>query len=68
MAVLDHVKKPETRHSAHSDLAQLAAQTVFSVMDHLQKWIHHRGGVLAVRAQEAAAKARVSGSTVNGLY
>ncbi|ELT94946.1 hypothetical protein CAPTEDRAFT_164972 [Capitella teleta] len=49
LAVLQQLQLPDAPSqltsdpsAAPSDLSHMAAQTVFSVLDHLQKWMHHR--------------------------
>ncbi|XP_064619014.1 serine/threonine-protein kinase ATR-like [Lineus longissimus] len=42
LEVLSHVKKADTILGSVSDFRHLSAQTVFSVLDHLTKWIRHR--------------------------
>ena len=70
LAVLNHVKELDGRHSSTADLRHMCAQTVFSVLDHLNKWQRHRVSVLSLKAKQAmaAAKAGTRANIVAGKW
>lgn len=58
LAVLNHARYSDTRHCESDDLSHLSAQTIFSVLDHLIKWLRHRIMTLATIAATNAARSR----------
>lgn len=42
LAVLNHLREPDTRQGSSTDLPHMSAQTVFSVLDHLNKCLRQR--------------------------
>ncbi len=58
LTVLNHVREIDGKYLAVSDFRHISAQTVFSVLDHLTRFLRHRVSTLAIMAQHAAATSR----------
>ncbi len=58
LTVLKHVREIEGKHLSVSDFRHISAQTVFSVLDHLTRFLRHRVSYLSIMAQHAAATSR----------
>ena len=55
LAVLYDIKEPDSRTSQLTDLRHMSAQTVFSLLDHLTRWLHHRQTVLSLQSPSTAS-------------
>ena len=55
LAILNDIKEPDSRTGLLTDLRHMSAQTVFSLLDHLTRWLRHRQTVLALQSPSTAS-------------
>jgi len=55
LAVLNDVKQQDSRTGQLTDLRHMSAQTVFSLLDHLTRWLRHRQTVLSLQSPSATS-------------
>jgi len=55
LAVLNDIKEPDSRNGPLTDLRHMSAQIVFSLLDHLTRWLRHRQTVLSLQSPSAAS-------------
>lgn len=55
LAVLNDIKEPDSRTGQLTDLRHMSAQTVFSLLDHLARWLRHRQAVLLLQSPSTAS-------------
>lgn len=55
LAVLNDIKEPDSHTSQLTDLRHMSAQTVFSVLDHLTRWLRHRQTVLSLQSPSTSS-------------
>lgn len=67
MAVLIDIKTSDAGSGPPTDMRHMTSQTVFSVLDHLTKWIRHRITEIAGQLLPAGSSSKAS-STSNGGY
>ena len=61
LTVLNDIQEPESRTGQLTDLRHMSAQTVFSLLDHLTRWLRHRQTVLSLQSPSAASSTIPSG-------
>lgn len=57
LAVLNDIKEPNSRTGQLTDLRHMSAQTVFSLLDHLTRWLRHRQTVLSLQSPSTSSTA-----------
>ena len=55
LAVLNDIKEPDSRTGQLTDLRHMSAQTVFSLLDHLTRWLRHRQTVLSLQSPSTSS-------------
>jgi len=59
LAVLSDIKEPDSRTGQLTDLRHMSAQTVFSLLDHLTRWLRHRQTVLSLQSPSSSSTGTV---------
>ena len=55
LTILNDVKEPGSRTGQLTDLRHMSAQTVFSLLDHLTRWLRYRQTVLSLQSPSTAS-------------
>jgi len=55
LAVLNDTKKPDSRTGQLTDLRHMSAQMVFTLLDHLTRWLRHRQTVLSLQSPSSSS-------------
>jgi hypothetical protein len=67
MAVLNDVKTSDVGTGPPNDLRHMASQTVFSVLDHLTKWVRYRLTEIAAQSAPASSASKTPAASSGEL-